>query len=103
MSRLQINFESSSVKFILAGRIDASNANSFEDAVRSELSGHPDESVTFDCTDLEYVSSMGLRVLLALRKKRSSPVILENVSPAVMSILNITGFSQLFEILRGNN
>ena len=100
MSNLQINFEPNPPKFILTGRIDATTANSFEDALNSELANNPEGSITLDCSGLEYISSMGLRVLLKLRKN-SEAVRLENVPPSVMSILNVTGFSQLLDISGG--
>ena len=101
MSKLQITFEPN--QFILTGRIDATTANSFEDALNSELATNPDTPITLDCSGLEYISSMGLRVLLKLRKKSGQYVKLENVSPAVMSILSMTGFSQLLEVSGGSN
>lgn len=100
MSKLQISFEPNPPKFILVGRIDATTANAFEDALNAELK--PDSNVTLDFSGLEYISSIGLRVLLKLRKKSKGSVRLENVSPAVMSILNITGFSELLEVSGGN-
>ena len=103
MSNLQINFEPNPPKFILAGKIDATTANSFEDALNSELANNTEGSITLDCSGLEYISSMGLRVLLKLRKKSSQSFKLENVPPAVMSILNVTGFSNLIEFSGGNN
>lgn len=101
MSKLQITCEHNPTRFILVGRIDATSANYFEDALNSELASNPGESITLDCSGLEYISSMGLRVLLKLQKKSKQPIKLENVSPAVMSILTMTGFSQLLEVSGG--
>ena len=91
-----------SIKFVLKGRIDATNAYSFSDAVRSAVGEASEKEVVFDCGGLEYISSMGLRVLLGIRKRRSKPVKLANVSGEVLSILNITGFTQLFDVSGGN-
>ncbi|MBQ7154323.1 MAG: STAS domain-containing protein [Synergistaceae bacterium] len=104
MGQLTIDFKRSpeTLRFVLFGRIDATNANAFGDAVKSALIDSRDEDVVFDCTNLEYVSSMGLRVLLSLRKKWRGPVRLENVSREVRGILDITGFSQIVEVSGGN-
>ena len=71
--------------------------------VKQLLANNTEGSITLDCSGLEYISSMGLRVLLKLRKKSGQYVKLENVSPAVMSILSMTGFSQLLEVSGGSN
>ncbi|MBQ7543941.1 MAG: STAS domain-containing protein [Synergistaceae bacterium] len=103
MGKLTVDFsrDSEALTFTLSGRIDATNAYSFSDAVASVLGEGKDEVVVFDCGSLEYISSMGLRVLLSLAKRRSSPIKLVNVSHEVMSILNITGFSQIFDVAGG--
>ena len=93
--------DSDCMKFILEGRIDASNAYYFSDALSAALIGYTGGKIVFECRKLEYISSAGLRELLRLWKRRKLAVKLENVTHEVESIMNMTGFSQFFEISGG--
>lgn len=93
--------DSDCIKFIVEGRIDASNVYSFSDVVDAALKGYTGEKVVFECRELEYVSSSGLREFLRLLKRRKLAVKLDNVTHEVESIMNMTGFSQLFEVNGG--
>ncbi|MBR1671903.1 MAG: anti-sigma factor antagonist [Fretibacterium sp.] len=87
--------------FTVGGRIDSVTVKEFGDAVAKERTNNPNGGIVFDCGDLEYISSAGLRVFLSLRKKEKEPIRLINVSPRVNEILEVTGFSQLFDVARG--
>ena len=50
-----------------------------------------------DCSDLEYISSAGLRVILRLRKQ-DSELKVTNVSSEVYEIFDMTGFTEMMEI-----
>jgi anti-anti-sigma factor len=54
--------------------------------------------VIIDCEKLVYVSSAGLRVLLALNKKIKNCLTLENVQELVMEVLEVTGFVNILKI-----
>ena len=60
----KINGES--VTLIVAGRLDTQTAPELENELDSVLSGA--KELTFDMTNLEYVSSAGLRVILKAQK-----------------------------------
>ncbi len=94
--------DSDCMKFILEGRIDASNAYNFSDALGAALIGYTGEKVVFECRKLDYISSAGLREFLRLLKRRKLAVKLEHVTHQVESIMNITGFSQIFDVSGGN-
>ena len=53
----------------LSGRIDSSNAAKVEKEVIASCEEHLSEDITVDASNLEYISSAGLRVLMKLRKK----------------------------------
>ncbi|MCR5347537.1 MAG: STAS domain-containing protein [Fretibacterium sp.] len=86
--------------FIIEGRIDSSSIREFGDTVVTERRKYPHGKVVFNCRDLEYISSAGLRVLLSLKKKERSPIRLINVSPDVHETLDVTGFSRLLEVFK---
>ena len=51
----------------VSGRLDTSTAPQLEAVINDDLANVTD--LTFDCADLEYISSAGLRVLLKAQKK----------------------------------
>ena len=56
--------------------------------------------LVFDVEKLEYISSAGLRVLLAMQKRmnRQGAMLLRNVNEAVMEVFEVTGFSDILRI-----
>ena len=81
----------------VSGRIDSGNALQFEKELM-DLVPSPCEGFTLDIEKLTYISSAGLRVLMKLRKACSGPVNIINASEQVYSVLEMTGFSQLFNV-----
>jgi anti-sigma B factor antagonist len=82
----------------LSGRLDTMTSKQLESEV-SLLDGK--ENVTLDFSKLEYVSSSGLRVLLAMQKKmnaRGGSVKLVGVLSEVREIFDMTGFSSILTI-----
>jgi anti-sigma B factor antagonist len=52
-----------------------------------------------DCTDLDFISSSGLRLFLALRKEtiaKGGSITIKGVSPEIKQVFTITGFYSLF-------
>lgn len=80
------------------GRVDTVTAAELEKALDENIEQAAD--LVFDCQDLEYVSSVGLRILLKAQKAMSAKgsLKLTNVNDAVMEILEITGFSEILVI-----
>ena len=57
--------------------------------------------IILDCTDLEYISSSGLRIFLTIRKEAAangSKVIVRNINADIRQVFVMTGFVSLFEI-----
>ncbi|WP_026835837.1 anti-sigma factor antagonist [Eubacterium xylanophilum] len=82
----------------LSGRIDSSNAAKVEKELIASCEEHLSEDITVDASNLEYISSAGLRVLMKLRKKVEGTVTINEVSPEVYDIFKTTGFTELFDI-----
>ena len=81
----------------LAGRLDTTTAPQLEEAV-SALDGVTD--LTFDFANLEYVSSAGLRVLLAAQKtmNKQGKMVIKNVCDDIMEVFEITGFADILTV-----
>lgn len=83
---------------IVSGRVDTTNAKEFEDEVSSNLDGI--KSLIMDFSDLEYISSAGLRVLLIAIKRmnKQGSMVIRNANEMVKEIFEVTGFSDMVDI-----
>lgn len=85
----------------LAGRLDTTNAAQFQEDI-NPLMEDPSPDIEFDCTDMEYTSSQGLRMFLMLQKSVSAKggsMVMKNMKPQVREVFDITGFSSIIKIL----
>lgn len=83
----------------ISGRLETSTAPELQSVVENELDGVAD--LWMDLETLEYVSSAGLRVLLAASKKmkaRGGNMIVQHVNEEVMEVFEITGFKEILNI-----
>ena len=91
---LDINKEQSGSKLVvkLGGRLDTSTAPSLEEALKDATGGISE--LVFDMTDLEYISSAGLRVLLATQKVMNAQgsMKISGANENIMEIFEVTGF-----------
>ncbi|MBQ9930793.1 MAG: STAS domain-containing protein [Firmicutes bacterium] len=81
----------------LEGRLDTTTAPELETEIK-DLSGV--ESLTLDMKSLDYLSSAGLRVLLAAQKtmNKQGKMVLRNVNETIMEVFEITGFVDILTI-----
>ena len=84
----------------LSGRLDTTTAPQLQEVLIPAF----DEAkhVEMDFAELEYVSSAGLRVLLMgekTAKAKTGEQTLLNVSPEIMEVFEMTGFSGVLTIL----
>ena len=58
------------------------------------------ETLTFDFSQLDYLSSAGLRVILAAQKimNNQGKMIIKNVNDTIMEVFEVTGFSDILTI-----
>jgi len=80
------------------GRIDANGAPGFAEEMQKALMGA--EEFVIDLSELEYMSSSGLRaVMLAVKTMNSQGEIrIVNVSESMYNILELTGFTGVCEV-----
>ena len=55
--------------------------------------------LTIDMSALEYISSAGLRQIVAAHKKMDGKLTIKNVSAEIMDVFNMTGFSKRLNIV----
>ncbi len=84
----------------VSGRIDAATSKDLESAL-TDLIEKNNRTIVIDLAGVEYISSVGLRVMLAALKKvrpMQGDVILTGLQPFVKEVFEITGFTKLFSI-----
>lgn len=84
--------------FILSGRLDTQTSPTLEEELSAVLPKIKD--LTFDMTNLEYVTSAGLRVILKAQKTMNAQgsMKLIGVNDSVMEVFDITGFLDILTI-----
>ena len=80
----------------LDGRLDTVHAPELESFLRSYTEAF--SALVINCEKLAYVSSAGLRVLLAAHKQVKGAMKLTNVQELVMEVFDMTGFTDIFAI-----
>ena len=82
----------------IKGRLDASTANKLEEKLLASID-KGERRLALDCSQLDYISSAGLRVLLLTVKRLSSgngKLVLYALKDQVKEVFDIAGFSPLF-------
>ena len=83
----------------LDGELDTAAAAEVEQTLQPLFSNNGLD-VIIDCTNLEYISSSGLRLFLAVLKNakpKGSHVYITGISDSLRSVFAMTGFTNLFE------
>ena len=84
----------------MIGSLDTAAAIESEQTLKPVTEGDVPRDRVFECQELEYISSSGLRILLDVLKKTKSKgkkVVLRNVNDDIKNVFKITGFINLFE------
>lgn len=90
--------EGTKLEIILEGRLDTITAPALEKEIRQSLNGITE--LIFDFEKLEYISSAGLRVLLAAQKimNKQGSMIIKNVNDVINDVFEVTGFVDILTI-----
>ena len=91
----------STLTVIISGRIDTTTAPEVDSSINASLDGV--QSLILDFTGVNYVSSAGLRVLLALQQKMMSRdgMKLVGVNDDVNDVFEVTGFDEILTYEKG--
>jgi len=89
--------------FVMRGRLDGYGAGQLADAVEASLQAD-DRSVVFDLAGVNYLSSAGIRVLIAVKKQlkgRSGTLALAGMQEYPRSVLDMAGVTTIFPLYPG--
>ncbi len=95
---INLNKDGSTAKIALEGRLDTNTAPELENTI-GELDGITE--IDFDFSDLVYISSAGLRVLLAAQKKMNAAdgkMVIRNPNELITEVFEATGFDEILDI-----
>ena len=93
------NLDGNRLTVALDGRIDTLTAPQLESELKPLLNGISE--LVLDFAQVAYISSAGLRVLLATQKSMRSvggSLMITNAVPAVREVFDITGFSDILTL-----
>ena len=93
------NFNEKELTIIIEGRIDTITSEDLKKDIDEENDNF--NSLTLDFEKVKYISSAGLRVLVATQKKlkaENKPFVIKNVDDAVNEIFKMSGFNKILSI-----
>lgn len=84
----------------MTGSLDTAAAIETEQTLKPITASEEAKDIVFECEQLDYIASSGLRILLDVLKKtkaKGKTVTLRNVNDDIKNVFKITGFINLFE------
>jgi len=93
------NYNNQELTIKVETRIDTVTAPDFENEINDEMGKF--DSLIIDFSELEYISSAGLRVLIATQKKlkpENIPMTITNVNDTINEIFRMSGFDKILKI-----
>ena len=95
---IEKNLNGTELTITIAGRLDTTTAPQLEAEFKQSINGV--EKLVLDFTALEYLSSAGLRVLLAAQKvmNKQGEMIIKNVNDTINEIFEVTGFIDILTV-----
>ena len=95
---IEKNLNGTELTVTIVGRLDTTTAPDLEASLKESFEGVT--KLILDFTALEYLSSAGLRVLLAAQKvmNKQGEMIIRNVNETINEIFEVTGFIDILTI-----
>ena len=93
---IKVTQEGEHTEFAIEGRLDTNTSPQLEEFA-GKLYEAGVESIAVDMAKCDFVSSAGLRVIVAMQKRAASggTLIFKNVVPDVMDVFEMTGFDRI--------
>ena len=90
--------QDSTLTLALEGRLDTLTSSQLDAEIQGKLDGVT--SLVFDFAKLAYISSAGLRILLAAQKvmNKQGTMVIKNAGQEIREIFDVTGFSDILTV-----
>ena len=91
--------EGSKLTVEVSGRLDTTTAPDLEASLKEDIDDV--DELVIDLSNLDYISSAGLRVLLAAQKimMKQGKMVVTNPNDVITEIFEVTGFSDILTIV----
>lgn len=90
--------ENNNLSVALNGRLDSSSSGDLECFLEGKINEQA-ASLTFDFTNVDFISSKGLRILVeAYKKMDGRPMSIVNANTSVKEILHLSGLLKVFHV-----
>ncbi len=96
---MKSQIEGDNIVLYLQGKLYGENYEAVGNEIMEVLDGS-DLLPLFDMSDLEYISSAGIRILMKVLKREKKKISIRECSDDIYSILETTGLTELFDISR---
>lgn len=84
----------------IEGNLDASNSSIAEKTIRDAIA-EGDANLIINLSELQYISSAGLRVILVVAKDikvKNGKIVICSMTESVRKVFDISGFTSIFDI-----
>ncbi len=84
----------------IEGSLDASNSSAAEKSIRDAVA-EEGANLILNLSELQYISSAGLRVILVIAKdikSKNGKIVLCSMTESVKKVFDISGFSSIFDL-----
>lgn len=98
--QIETEKEKNAIVISVKGKVDAVTAPEFEKAL-ANLIAQGENTLLLNLTGLEYISSAGLRSILATAKQlktKNGKILFSGLKGPVKDVFNISGFGTIFKI-----
>lgn len=92
------NLDGTTLNVALEGRLDTTTAPQLEAELKQSIADNTE--LILDFAKLQYISSAGLRVLLAAQKvmNKQGKMVIRNVNDVIMEVFEVTGFVDILTV-----
>ena len=91
--------EGTKLELLLEGRLDTTTSPMLEAELKESMEGITE--LIFNFEKLDYISSAGLRILLAAQKimNKQGSMVVKNVNTVISEVFEVTGFSDILTVI----
>ena len=96
---MEYKLNGETLTIFLKGKINSSNSEETEEEIGRILAANAFKSLVFDLSDLVYISSAGLRIILGVKQEHDDTKLVK-VSDPIYDIFVMVGFDNVLTIER---
>lgn len=94
---MDYNVKNGVLTIYLKGKINSANSEEVEEELNNIITKNEFNSIIFDLDNLEYISSAGLRIILAIKQEHNDTKLVK-VSQPIYELFVMVGFSNFLTI-----